>query len=288
MTDFRLDAPVLDEMTDPGSEHPGLPRAGRSDDPGRADKVGHRFVLVRGQIDRWLVEGWDRSVPAQVDRLVVDHHLIEIERLTRTTVDPRWSPIGSGDIGRAADSDIEPGGRLVTPPPHRRIGAGVVGVVPDHLGKAFPEKGESAPQLVRGGVGGLDPAQLVGRDLELVHGRDPHHIPTLGVVHRREQSVWVGEKHCVDPDPIGVGPGRGGRRSGTHHHRPSQKGRARCRHPIEITSGGGQIRQVSPASTQNSSQAVSSKVPRSLVMIPFADTVYRSSPITSERMIWAR
>ncbi len=170
-------------MTDPGSEHPGLPRAGRGDDPGWADPVGHRFVLVRGQIDRGLDEGRHRRGPAQVDRLVVNDRLIEIERLTRTAVDPGRGPIGSDDIGRATDSDIEPGGRLVTPPPHRRIGAGVVGVVPDHFGETFPEKGESAAQLVGSGVGCLNPAQLVRRDVELVDRGETLHVPTLGVVH---------------------------------------------------------------------------------------------------------
>ena len=249
--DFRLDAPVLDEMTDPGSEHPGLPRAGRGDDPGWADMVGHRLVLVGGQIDRGLDEGRNGGISAQVHRLVMNHHLIEIEGLTRTTVDPRWSPIiGSDDIGRATDSDIEPGGRLVTPPPHRRIGAGVVGVVPDHFGETFPEKGESAAQLVGRGVGCLDPTQLVGCDIELVDSGETLHVPTLRIVHRREQAVWVGEQSHVDSDPVGVRPGQRGRRIGTHHHRPSQKGWARCRHPIEITSGRGQIRQVAGSNSE--------------------------------------
>ena len=175
-------------------------------------QVGHRFVLVRGQIDRGLDEGRDGGIPAQVDRLVVNHRLIEIERLTGTAVDPYRGPIGSGDIGRATDGDIEPGGRLVTPPPHRRIGAGVVGVVPDRLGETFPEKGESASQLVGGGVGGLDPAQLVGCDVELVYGRGYDSRTDAG---RRS--------------PLrGVCPGRraGPRRSGSGRRRTRPEGQA--------------------------------------------------------------
>ena len=182
--DLLLYPPVLDQMTDAGGEHPGLPRPGRGDDPGRADQVGHRLVLVRRQFDRGLDEGRDGGIQAQVYRLVVYHRLMEIERLTGTTVNPYRGPIGSGDIGRATDGDIETGGRLVTPPPHQPIGAGVVGVVPDRLGESFPEKGESASQLVGGGVSDLGPAQLVGCGGELVYGRCPIHVAALGVVHR--------------------------------------------------------------------------------------------------------
>ena len=162
--------------------------------------------------------------------------------MTRAAVDPNRRPIRLEDIGRASDSDVETGGGLPTPPPHRWIRSGVVRVVPDRLRQTLPKEGEPAAQLIGGGVGGLRPAQLLGVDIELVHGRNPSHITALRVVDGGEQSVRVGEERRINEDAVGVGPGRRSGRSGANDHRTTKRGRARCRHRSQITRGGRQIR----------------------------------------------
>ncbi len=233
----RLEPTILDEVPQAGHQDPGLARTGRCDHPGRADVVSHGTELIGCEVERGGSRRRHRGHAPQLHRLVMDHDPVDVEGLSRTSVDPGRGAVGADDVRLPADDDPDPGCRLVTPPPHRWVAAGVVRVVPDRLHQAFPEKGEPGTQFVGMEIGGLGRAQLVLGDVELVHRWPSADVPALGIFDHRGEPVGVGQEQGVDADSIRLGPTLGGSCARADHHRPTKLDWAARRHPSQHTAG---------------------------------------------------
>ncbi len=135
-----LVGPIDVKVSQPLGEYPGLPRAGRGDDPRRPGHVRHSRQLIVGQYGQLCRRGRRGGHDVEAAELhrfgVHDGKPLDVSRgprATGTAVDPGRRAVGQhdvgGTIGGRRDAVVDAGG-LDAPPPHRVAGPGVVGVVP--------------------------------------------------------------------------------------------------------------------------------------------------------------
>ncbi len=144
-----LEAPVLDEVTQPFGEHARLAGAGGGDDPRRAGAVADGGELVVGERGVRRPARGDERGRAELDRLGVDDQLAVLARTARAAVDPHRATVGEADVavraerGRDRRGTLDDARGLGRPPPHEHAGAGVVVVRPDEEVQAVePRLGE--------------------------------------------------------------------------------------------------------------------------------------------------
>jgi hypothetical protein len=183
--------------------------------------MGDGVELVRCQIGVGCGGFGKRSEPAQLDRLVVDDEPVNVEWLTRSSVDPDRCAVCGEDIRRPTDGDIESCRRLVRPPPDQLPRPGVIRVVPDQLGEPLPKERELGTELIRRGISRLGRVELLGVDVENQDSGDPVDVATRQVMGSLGETGWVGEEGVVNDEALGSGPDVRHRGTGRDYERSS-------------------------------------------------------------------